>query len=56
MSYGYHPAIKNLIEALRVLEREGHEFTFVSVGDPQKTLYKLDHRAKNWRISYQLTT
>ena len=46
MYYGYYPAIKNLIEALRELEHEGHEFTFVSVGDPQKTLHKLAHQAK----------
>ena len=26
MYYGYYPAIKNLIEALRVLEREGNEY------------------------------
>ena len=46
MYYRYYPAIKNLIEALRLLEREGHEFTFVSVGDPKKTLHKLAHQAK----------
>lgn len=33
--YGYQRAIKNLIDALRVLELDGHRFTLVSVGsDP----------------------
>lgn len=31
--YGYEYAIENFVRALKVLEDEGHDFTFVSVGD-----------------------
>jgi len=44
--YGYQHAIRNLTEALGVLEREGHQFTLVSVGDPDNTFYRFAREAK----------
>jgi glycosyltransferase involved in cell wall biosynthesis len=44
--YGYQHAIKNLIAALRALEREGYQFTLVSVGDPDSTFYRFAKEAK----------
>jgi glycosyltransferase involved in cell wall biosynthesis len=38
--YGYQNAIKNFVEAMKTLEREGYEFTLVSVGDQDNAFSK----------------
>jgi glycosyltransferase involved in cell wall biosynthesis len=38
--YGYQNAIKNFVEALKMLEREGYQFTLVSVGHQNNAFSK----------------
>jgi glycosyltransferase involved in cell wall biosynthesis len=44
--YGYQNAIKNFVEAMKMLEREGYEFTLVSVGDQNNVFNKWANEVK----------
>lgn len=44
--YGYQNAIKNFVEAMKMLEREGYDFTLVSVGDQENAFNKFASEVK----------
>ena len=44
--YGYQNAIKNFVEAMKTLEREGYDFTLVSVGDQENAFNKFASEVK----------